>query len=69
MRRETPANLSWALSRRARVRYAPRVPPANLKRQAALWLGGAVIVAILLVCAALVFLSDFDVLARNYSVL
>ncbi len=43
--------------------------PPNLTRQAALWLGGAVIVAILTVGTALLFLPDFDVLARHYPVL
>ena len=62
-------NFTRALSLRVKNRYAFRVPPPNLKKQAALWLGGALLFALLTVATALVFLPDFDILARHYPVL
>lgn len=38
-------------------------------RSVALWLGGAVLIALLTVVAAVVFLPEFDLLARSYPVL
>lgn len=45
------------------------VAPPTLKKQAVLWLVGAVVVAILTVAAAVSLLPEFDVLARSYPVL
>lgn len=49
--------------------YAHPVPHPSPIRSVALWLGGAVLIAVLTVVAALVLLPEFDLLARNYPVL
>ena len=57
------------MAKRAGIRYhAPVLSPAQ-RRELFVWVGGAVLLAALIVAAAVFFGPDLDLLAQHYSVL